>query len=75
MEQVNFKNLAATYNIRKLEKEDQVKSFDCEDADLNDFILNESPYYRQAMLAVSYVAERKTFKKLSRRKAMPLRCG
>lgn len=59
MEQPNYEYLSATYNIRKLGKDDQVKSFDCEDADLNDFILNESPYYRQALLAVSYVVEKK----------------
>lgn len=60
MEQSNIEYLSATYNIRKLGKDDKVKSFDCEDADLNDFILNESSYYRQAMLAVSYVVEKKT---------------
>lgn len=27
------------YNIRRLEKQEIVKSFDCGDADLNDFIL------------------------------------
>lgn len=59
MEQVDFEYLSATYNIRKLGKDDQVESFDCEDADLNDFILHESPYYRQALLAVSYVVEKK----------------
>ena len=33
------------------------KSFDCGDADLNDFILNESNLYRKALLSVSYVFE------------------
>ncbi len=44
--------------IHKLEPEETVKSFDCGDSDLNDFILNESPLYRQTMLAVSYVFEK-----------------
>ena len=46
--------------IRKLEKEEIVKSFDCGDADLNDFILHESQLYRKALLAVSYVLETQT---------------
>lgn len=45
------------YNIRRLNKEELVESFDCGDADLNDFIINESSLYRNALLAVSYVAE------------------
>ena len=45
------------YNIRRLEKQEIVKSFDCGDADLNDFILNESLLYRKELLAVSYAVE------------------
>ena len=47
----------SSYIIRKLGPEEKVKSFDCGDADLNDFILNESGFYRQALLAVTYVFE------------------
>ena len=47
----------SSYKIRKLEINEKVKSFDCGDADLNDFILNESGFYRQALLAVTYVFE------------------
>lgn len=47
----------ANYNIRRLQKEEKVESFNCGDADLNDFILNESMNYRKALLAVSYVVE------------------
>lgn len=47
----------SSYIIRKLGPEERVKSFDCGDADLNDFILNESGSYRQALLAVTYVFE------------------
>ncbi|MEG1565046.1 MAG: GNAT family N-acetyltransferase [Bacteroides sp.] len=49
----------ATYEVRRLEKKELVESFDCGDADLNDFILKESSLYRQALLAVSYVVENK----------------
>ncbi len=38
--------LFSTYIIRKLKEGEQVKSFDCGDADLNDFILHESESYR-----------------------------
>lgn len=31
--------------VRRLDKKEKVKSFDCGDADLNDFILCESPMY------------------------------
>lgn len=48
------------YGIRRLEKEEFVESFNCGDADLNDFIMHESMHYRKALLAVSYVAERTT---------------
>ena len=47
----------SSYIIRKLGIEEKVKSFDCGDADLNDFILNESNLYRKALLSVSYVFE------------------
>lgn len=43
--------------IARLEKGETVKSFDCGDADLNDFILNESMLYRKEKLAVTYVME------------------
>lgn len=44
------------YSVRRLDKFEIVESFDCGDADLNDFILNESPLYRKEFIAVSYVA-------------------
>lgn len=48
-----------TYHVRRLKIKEAIKSFDCGDADLNDFILNESAFYRKALLAVSYVVENK----------------
>lgn len=59
MEQQNSVDFSSVYNIRRLKQDELVKSFDCGDADLNDFILHESPLYRQALLAVSYVLESK----------------
>ena len=53
--QIDFSQL----RISRLEEGETVESFDCGDADLNDFILKESPLYRQALLAVSYVVENK----------------
>lgn len=44
-------------SIRKLQKNEKINSFDCGDADLNEFILNESIFYRKALLAVSYIVE------------------
>ena len=41
--------------VVKLEERDTVKSFDCGDEDLNDFILHESPLYRKEKLAVTCV--------------------
>lgn len=52
-------NKLPQYHIRRLSKEEIVESFDCGDADLNDFILNESPLYRKELLAVSYIVETK----------------
>ena len=47
----------SSYIIRKLGTDETVKSFDCGDADLNDFILNSSNDYRKSLLAVTYVFE------------------
>ena len=59
MEQQIKDYLMSTYDIRRLGKKESIKLFDCGDADLNDFILKESSLYRQALLAVSYVVEKK----------------
>ncbi len=45
------------YRIRKLSFGETIKSFDCGDADLNDFIVNDADIYRKSMLAVTYVFE------------------
>lgn len=43
------------YKILCLGENVLVESFDCGDVELNEFILQESPLYRKALLAVSYV--------------------
>ncbi len=45
------------FKIRKLQPDEIVKSFDCGDKDLNEFIIDEAPLYRKALLAVTYVLE------------------
>ena len=56
---MNRQLIEETYEMRKLNISEKIKSFDCGDTDLNDFILNESFLYREALLAVSYVLENK----------------
>ena len=43
--------------INRLAEGETVKSFDCGDDDLNDFIVNECTLYRNEKLAVTYVLE------------------
>ena len=57
---MNRQLIEETYEMRKLNISEKIKSFDCGDTDLNDFILNESFLYREALLAVSNVLENKT---------------
>ena len=45
------------YEIRKLLKNETIKSFDCGDEDLNDFILNNADAYHKARLTETYVFE------------------
>ncbi len=52
-----FDNNDSSLVIARLEEGEVVKSFDCGDDDLNDFILNESVLYRKEKLAVTYVLE------------------
>ena len=52
---MSFRNADfGAYEVRKLEPEERVKSFNCGDADLNDFILNQSDLYRKALLQLRY---------------------
>lgn len=42
------------YRIYKLAEDEKIASFDCGDADLNDFAMNEAQPYRKEKLAVTY---------------------
>jgi len=42
------------YRIYKLAEDERIASFDCGDADLNDFAINEAQPYRKEKLAVTY---------------------
>lgn len=53
------------YEVRKLSADEQVNSFNCGDADLNDFLINEAVPYRKALLAVTYVFEEKSTKQVA----------
>lgn len=52
------------FGIRKLEKGACVSHFSCGDDDLDDFIINDAPLYRVALLAVTYLIERNADKKI-----------
>ena len=52
---MTLQEIRAQYKIYKLSGTEQVKSFDCGDVDLNDFIINDAPLYRKEKLAVTYV--------------------
>ena len=43
--------------VSRLNMGDTISAFDCEDEDLNDFLLNEANLYRNALLSVTYVVE------------------
>lgn len=58
-------DIFANFEVRKLKTHEYVESFDCGDADLNDFILNDSFLYRKELLAVSYVMEHKKTHKVA----------
>ena len=52
------------YEVRKLLENETIKSFDCGDEDLNDFIMNRADDYHKAMLSVTYVFEHKASGKI-----------
>lgn len=45
--------------VRRLNVGDTISAFDCDDEDLNDFLLYEANLYRNALLSVTYVVEDK----------------
>lgn len=59
---MTFDEFYSNYGIRKLESGERVTAFSCDDEDLDDFILNDAPLYRDALLAVTYIIERNSDK-------------
>ena len=59
------KSILKSYTIRRLRKDETIKSFDCGDDDLNDFIWNRAESYNKALLSVTYVFEHKNRQRLS----------
>ena len=50
-----MKYLLDNIEIVRLEEDTPLSSFDCGDADLNDFLLNDAKNYSKSMLAVTYL--------------------
>lgn len=55
METKTNETLEKKFYIEQLNDSDRVASFDCGDADLNDFILNQAQLFYKEKLAVNYV--------------------
>ena len=72
MEQFSYNELLANYDIRRLQQNEKINAFDCGDADLNDFIINEAHLYRNELIAVSYVLENKTTKDVTAYFSLPM---
>lgn len=53
------------YEVRKMTADEQIRSFNCGDLDLNDFLLNEAAPFRKALLAVTYIFEEKSTKQIA----------
>ena len=45
------------YSFIKLESESEIKSFNCGDADLNDFLFHDAKNYNEHLLAKTYILQ------------------
>lgn len=45
------------FTFRQIEPDTQIKSFDCGDADLNDFLFSDAANYYKSMMALTYLLE------------------
>ena len=45
------------FSFRQIDAETQIKSFDCGDADLNDFLYSDAVNYYKQMMALTYLLE------------------
>lgn len=57
---MDFLEIKNRFKVRKLSAVERIDNFNCGDADLNDFIMNEAAAYRKALLAVTYIFEEKS---------------
>lgn len=61
---MDFEQFYRDFGIRKLGLGERIDAFTCGDEDLDDFILNDAPLYREALLAVTYIIERNSDKEI-----------
>ena len=47
----------SNFTFRQIEADTEIKSFDCGDADLNDFLVSDAKNYLRAMMALTYLLE------------------
>ena len=45
------------FTFRQIEAGTEIKTFDCGDADLNDFLVSDAKNYLRAMMALTYLLE------------------
>lgn len=45
------------FTFRQIDAETKIKSFDCGDADLNDFLFSDAANYYRSMMALTYLLE------------------
>ena len=58
---ITIKEFQDEYEWGILKSQDYVKTFNCGDEDLDNFIIKESSDYSKALLAVTYVVREKWF--------------
>ena len=54
---VALNDISKSYSVRPLNEGETLYSFNCGDAELNEFILSKASEYKKTLLAVSYVLE------------------
>lgn len=47
----------SNFTFRQIEADTEIKSFDCGDSDLNDFLVTDAKNYLQSMMALTYLLE------------------
>lgn len=62
---MNAEDILSDFEIRKLNRGQQVSTFDCGDEDLNDFIINDAPLYSKSLLSTTYILVDKNTEKVA----------